>query len=125
MRGLRLRQRHLPQTSNKKYFRRKRLLTFGNFFFRSSIECCDILLRSWLDLSVKQSGSKLQNPFFSGLIEIPMPIGAVWIPFPSRQFYNQLANRLAIRVCLDEETLVALLNNFDADWLVRHSEGTE
>jgi hypothetical protein len=26
-----------------------------------------------------------------------------------------------MRVCLDEETLVALLNNFDADWLLRHS----
>ena len=49
-----------------------------------------------------------------------MPIGAVWIPFRSRPFYNRLANRLAIRVCLDEETLVAFLNNFDADWLLRH-----
>ena len=73
----------------------------------------------------KQSESKLSEPLLLGLIESPMPIGAVWIPFPSRPFYNQLANRLAIRVCLDEETLVALLNNFDADWLLRHSQETE
>ena len=57
--------------------------------------------------------------------EVPTPIGAVWIPFLSRTFYNRLANRLAMRVCLDEETLVALLNNFDTNWLLRHSEGTE
>jgi hypothetical protein len=73
------------------------------------------------DCRVKQFESKLSEPLLLGLIESPMPIGTVWIPFLSRPFYNRFADLLAIRVSLDEEALVALLNNFDTDRLVRHS----
>jgi hypothetical protein len=66
------------------------------------------LCRTFAGLVRKQSESKLSDPFQSNA-----KIGAVRIPFPSRRFYNRLANRLASRVCLDEETLVALLSNFD------------
>ena len=94
----------------------------ANSVFRSSIKWLRAILRQKFARPVrKQSESKLSETLLLGLIEIPTPIGAVWIPFLSRTFYNQLANRLAMRVCLDEETLVALLNNFDTNWLLRHS----
>jgi hypothetical protein len=73
------------------------------------------------DLSGKQSECKLSEPVLLGLIESPMPIGTVWIPFLSRSSYNRFADLLAICVSLDEEALVALLNNFDTDRLLRHS----
>jgi hypothetical protein len=50
-----------------------------------------------------------------------MPIGTVRIPFLSRPAYNRFADLLAIRVSLDEEALVAVLNNYDTDRLLRHS----
>ena len=70
---------------------------------------------------VKQSESELSKGLLLGLIEIPMPIGTVWIPCLSRLFYNRFADLLATRVSLDEEALVALLNNFDTERLLRHS----
>ena len=45
MRGLRLRRRHLPQTSSKKYFRRKRLLTFGQLLLQFTNKVLRTLLR--------------------------------------------------------------------------------
>ena len=62
MRGLRLRQRHLPQTSNKKYFRRKRLLTFGKIINKVLLT----ILRQKLAGLVRPSSlrASFQNPFF-------------------------------------------------------------
>jgi hypothetical protein len=50
-----------------------------------------------------------------------MPIGTDWIPFLSSFAYNRFADLLAIRVSLEEEALVAVLNNYDTDRLLRHS----
>jgi hypothetical protein len=55
---------------------------------------------------VKRFESKLTEPLLLGLIESPMPIGTVWIPFLPRPFYNRFADLLAIRVSLNEEALV-------------------
>ena len=66
MRGLRLRQRHLPQTSNKKYFRRKRLLTFGQLLLQIINKVLRTILRQKFAGLVRPSSlrASFQNPFF-------------------------------------------------------------
>ena len=98
----------------------RKLVVRNTFAGSAYLRCAPSCVRNSPALLASSLRASFRTPSSSGLIESPMPIGAVWIPVRSRPFYNRLANRLAIRVCLDEETLVALLNNFDADWLLRH-----
>jgi hypothetical protein len=72
MRGLRLRQRHLPQTSTKKYVRRKRLITFGQLLLQFTNKVLSTMLRQKFTGLVWASSvrASFQNPFFLVLSKV-------------------------------------------------------